>query len=148
MQPDISNQRLVFISHSSKDTWVAKQIARAVSDCGAAVFLDEADIAVGDDFEEKIVAALEQADELLVLLTPWALDRPYIWVELGGALMRKLPIIVVLHGMTVTDFQSRAAIPVFLKKRHLLEINDIDRYFQQLKARVAAGATGNKGVKP
>ncbi len=55
----------VFISHSSKDTWVAKQIAREVSLCGAKPFLDEADVEVGEDFEENILRFLERAHELV-----------------------------------------------------------------------------------
>jgi hypothetical protein len=85
-------KRLVFLSHSSKDTWVAKQIAREISDCGAKPFLDEAEIDIGSDFEEEILANLEKADELVVLLTPWALERPYVWAELGAAWGRRIPI--------------------------------------------------------
>jgi hypothetical protein len=77
--------RLVFISHSTRDTWVAKQIAEHVTRCGAKPFLDEADIEVGDDFEREILESLEKADELLVLMTPWALKRLYVWAELGAA---------------------------------------------------------------
>ena len=44
-------KRLVFLSHSAKDTWIAKQIAREISACGAIPFLDEAEIDVGADFE-------------------------------------------------------------------------------------------------
>ncbi|HZQ51440.1 MAG TPA: hypothetical protein VFB14_04535 [Bryobacteraceae bacterium] len=32
------SQRLVFISHSSKDTWIAKQIAREIGQRGAIPF--------------------------------------------------------------------------------------------------------------
>ena len=38
--------RLVFISHSARDTWIARQVAREVAACGAKPFLDEADIDV------------------------------------------------------------------------------------------------------
>jgi|SRR6266567_3650179 len=69
-------ERLVFISHSGPDTWVAKQIAREIEGCGAKPFLDEAEIDAGADFEEDIRKFLERAHELIVLLTPWALDRP------------------------------------------------------------------------
>ena len=65
--------------------WVAKQIAREVAACGAKPFLDEAEIDVGADFEEEILSFLERADELLVLLTPTALNRLYIWAEIGAA---------------------------------------------------------------
>lgn len=43
---------LVFISHAGTDTWVAKRIAEKIEACGANTFLDEAHIAVGEDFEE------------------------------------------------------------------------------------------------
>lgn len=145
MQPTTQSNRLVFISHSSRDTWIARQIAREVSFCGATPFLDEADVEVGEDFEENILAFLEQADELLVLLTPWALDRPYVWAEIGAAWGRRIPIIGILHGMTSTELQTRPGIPVFLKKRDLLDINSIDTYFQQLKARVSPGFTDSRG---
>jgi hypothetical protein len=63
---------LVFISHSSADRWVAKQIAREIEACGATPFLDEAHMDVGADFEEDILNFLERAHELVVLITPWA----------------------------------------------------------------------------
>jgi len=34
-------EHLVFVSHSSQDTWVAKQIAREIEAAGAKPFLDE-----------------------------------------------------------------------------------------------------------
>ncbi len=85
-----SFEHLVFISHSSVDMWVAKQIAREISDCGARPFLAESEIDIGADFEEDILTFLDKAHELLVLLTPWALDRPYVWAELGAAWVKEL----------------------------------------------------------
>jgi hypothetical protein len=116
--------------------WVAKQIAREISTCGARPFLDEAEIDIGADFEEDILAFLEKAHELVVLLTPWALDRPYVWAELGAAWGRRIPIIGLLHGLTAGELQSRREVPILLKKRDLLALNDIDTYFNQLKNRV------------
>ena len=58
----------MFISHSTVDTWVARHINQEIQSCGAATFLDEASIEVGAEFEEEIVAALNQADEFVVLL--------------------------------------------------------------------------------
>jgi hypothetical protein len=136
MQQSPTSQLLVFISHSGRDTWVAKQIAREVSFCGATPFLDEADVEVGEDFEERVLAFLEQAHELLVLLTPWALDRPYVWAEIGAAWGRRIPIVGILHGMTATELQS---------KRDLLDINDIEVYFEQLRARVNTNITDRGG---
>jgi len=131
------NRRRVFVSHSGEDTWVASQIAREIASCGAEPFLDEANIDVGAEFEEDIRKFLEVADELLVLCTPWSLERPYVWAEIGAAWIRGIPIVVVLHGITKSDFQAIDKAPVFLKKRNLIRLNDIKRYFDQLSNRVA-----------
>ena len=128
-------EHLVFISHSSQDTWVAKQIAKEVLECGATPFLDEANIDVGDAFEERIRDFLNRAHELVVLLTPWALDRPYVWAELGVAWGRGLPIVALLHGLTASELQSRPGTPVFLKSRDMLPLNEIVQYLTQLRSR-------------
>lgn len=123
------------MSHSGQDTWVAKQIAREIERSGAQPFLDEAEIDAGADFEEDIREFLERADELVVLLTPWALDRPYVWIELGAAWGRRIPIVALLLGITPGELQSRPGVPVLLKKRDLLELNDIETYLAQLQRR-------------
>ena len=129
-------QRLVFISHSGEDTWVARQIAREIAARGAHPFLDEADIDVGAEFDEDIRQFLERADELLVLFTPWAFEFPYVWAEIGAAWLRQIPIVVVLHGLAINDFQAHPNAPVFLKRRDIISLNNFDQYLDQLAARV------------
>ena len=131
-----ANQRTkVFVSHSSVDTWVARQIARNIEACGATAFLDEADMEHGDDFEERIIAAANSSSELLVLLTPWATTRPYIWLEMGLFWGSRKRIVGVLHGVTAKDLSSDERIPVLLKRTDLVDLNRIDSYFDQLRNR-------------
>jgi hypothetical protein len=127
---------LVFVSHCGEDTWVARQIAREIAARGARPFLDEADIDVGDEFEEEIRQFLGRANELVVLFTPWAFERPYVWAEIGAAWLRHIPIVVVLHGLTARDFQMHPNTPVFLKRRDIIPLNDLDNYLDQLATRV------------
>jgi hypothetical protein len=131
--------RLVFVSHSGEDTWVARQVAKEISARGATPFLDEADIDVGSEFEEDIREFLDQADELVVLITPWSLHRPYVWAEIGAAWIRRIPIVVLLHGLSISDFQSSPNAPVFLKKRDIIRLNQFDEYLEQLARRVIEG---------
>jgi hypothetical protein len=126
---------LVFVSHSGEDTWVARQIAREITERGATPFLDEADVDVGAEFEDDIREFLDKADELLVLFTPWAMERPYVWIEIGAAWQRRLPIVVVLHGLSAKDFQVHPNAPVFLKKRDIIRLNELDKYLKQLLTR-------------
>ena len=135
--------RLVFVSHSGEDTWVAKQVAREIEARGAKPFLDNAEIDAGADFEEEIRVFLERAHELVVLLTPWALERPYVWIELGAAWGRRIPIVALLLGITPAELQSRPGVPVLLKKRDLLGLNEIEVYLRQLQRRAADGSTAD-----
>jgi hypothetical protein len=139
MPEEPRRRRYVFISHSGKDTWVARQIAREIVACGATPFLDEAAVDAGSDFEEEILEFLEKAHEMVVLLTPWALDRPYIWAELGAAWGRRIPVVAILHGLAASEIQSMAGLPVLLKKRDMIELNEIHKYFDQLKMGREAG---------
>ncbi|MBL8877656.1 MAG: toll/interleukin-1 receptor domain-containing protein [Phycisphaerales bacterium] len=126
----------VFLSHAATDSWVARQLRRSMIEQGAAVFLDEASIAIGADFEQKIRQSLRRSNELVVLLTPWALERHYVWVEIGAAWGMGMPIIAVLHGVTPRQLSELPNTPVLLKRRNLIELNEIDRYLVQLKRRV------------
>jgi TIR domain len=130
-------ERLIFVSHSSADTWVAKQIAREIEARGGTPFLDEAEVDAGADFEEDILNFLEKAHELVVLLTPWALERPYVWAEIGAAWGRRIPIVALLLGITADELQARPGVPILLKKRDLLQLNEIDTYLDQLAVRVS-----------
>lgn len=131
----MADKKLIFISHSSQDTWVARQIAREIAARNAVPFLDEADVDIGAEFEEDILEFLHKADELLVLFTPWSLQRPYVMAEIGAAWIRRIPIIIVLHGVTRTEFLAHPSTPVFLKKRDIISLNEIENYFTQLNRR-------------
>src|SRR6266853_3973241 len=72
--------------------------------------------------------SLQRAHELVVLMTPWALERPYVWLEIGAAWLRGIPIVVVLLGLTVAQFHERANVPVALRERNLISLNRFDRY--------------------
>ncbi|HEX3529790.1 MAG TPA: hypothetical protein VH988_22245 [Thermoanaerobaculia bacterium] len=39
--------------------------------------------------------------------------------------------------MSVKDFQAHANAPIFLKKRDVIRLNEIDQYFDQLAVRVS-----------
>jgi len=124
----------VFISHSAKDTWLARQIASHIQR-GAETFLDSDNLHFGDDFEDKILEAARDSTELLVLLTPWSVNRPYIWMEVG-LFWGNRRMIGVLYGIEPKELATDERMPIALKKLDLVDLNGIDSYFSQLKARV------------
>ena len=129
----------VFISHASRDKWVAGQIQKEVMATGADCFLDSHAIETGDPVDEKLKVALHDASELLVLLTPAALERPYVWIEIGVAWSQGKRIVGILHGMTTSELAARDGTPAFLTDILLRDINELDEYLEELKRRIADG---------
>lgn len=128
----------VFISHSNKDTWVAKQIERNLKENGADTFLDAHDIVVGDTIQDIIFDEhLQESQEILVLMTPAAFESKYVFMEIGAARGRKIRISVILYGIETENVQKEIRFPDVIASRNFLEINRIDEYFQQVKQRVA-----------
>jgi hypothetical protein len=130
----------VFISHSSIDTWVARQIGSHIEARGAAAFLDERDIPAGGDFLAKILNAEPDCEELLVLLTPWSIKRAYVLFEISCFTHSWKRIVGIPHGLTADEVAKDPYIGVLLGRRDLVDINRIESYFEELDARVKATA--------
>lgn len=130
----------VFVSHHSADAWVAQQIAVHIHRSCASTFLDCFDIRHGDEFWEVIRTAAFECDDLLVLLTPKAVERYNIWVEIGMFFSQRKRITGVLYGLDGTALTADERIPVFLKSRDLVDINRIESYFEQLSERFSESA--------
>jgi hypothetical protein len=68
---------VVFLSHSTKDRWVARQMMSLIEQrCkrfGVRVFLDERDIQAGRSIPESIGQRLRACNEFLVLLSRYSL---------------------------------------------------------------------------
>jgi len=127
----------VFISHSWADRWVAEQFARRIrDDSGAEAFVDVFDIAKGDDFESRIFGELQKCHELVVLLTPWSVDRNWVWVELGAARALGLRIVPILYQVSLDEIDRERGGKTFLGGKNVVEINEFDQYLIELTKRV------------
>ena len=137
------NPPRVFISHASTDAWVARQIESKARFCGAETFLDCEHIEHGDDFEEKIIDAAADCTELVVLFTPAARDRKYVWMEIGMFLGARKRIVGILYGVKKEEISSDQFTPVALKRIDSVDLNDIDTYFDELSRRVSECKVSN-----
>jgi hypothetical protein len=127
----------VFISHGWGDLWVAQQIERRIREAKAATFIDSFDIAKGDDFEDRIFGEMDRIDELVVLLTPWSVDRNWVWVEVGAARAKGRRIVPVLYGLSLDEIDRAKGGTTFLRAKNVVDINDLDKYLAELRRRVA-----------
>jgi hypothetical protein len=119
----------VFISHSSSDKWVARQIAKQLGDRGIDSFLDEKDIETGDVIDETIQEHLADCDELLMLLSPAALKSPWVLMEIGGAKVLRKRLIPILVHVGTND------LPHPLAAGLARDLNEIEDYLDEVSER-------------
>ncbi len=48
-------------------------------------------------------------------------------------------LVALLLGITAVELQSKPGIPILLKKRDLLQLTEVEVYFDQLSARMRQG---------
>jgi hypothetical protein len=125
----------VFVSHSTKDRWIARQIARLMEGVGYGVraFLDERDIQVGDSIPESIRQNIQDCNEFLVLLTKNSIDRPWVLIEISAAWGHNKRIIAIIDKVTPEEM------PDIILPYKAVDLNDLDEYIKQLSDR-AKGA--------
>jgi hypothetical protein len=80
----------VFLSHSSKDKPVARELAVLLKESGFDVWFDEWEIAVGDSIVEKVFSALSASDALVILLSRASVKSRWVAEELNSSVMRRL----------------------------------------------------------
>lgn len=125
----------VFISHATADKWLARVICEKIEATGATTFRDDRDIDGGDDIPEEIRRQIKQSKEMVVVLSPQSIARPWVVLEVGIAWgwSKKMRIVSILHHVTVDP------IPAIIKAKRALPLNDFDNYLTELARRVLRG---------
>lgn len=90
----------VFISHSHSDTLLAARVSKALEGNGLEVWDPDRELLPGDNWAREVSRALEESEAMVVLLTPAAVDSPYVRREMEYALGAKnfsnrlIPVVV------------------------------------------------------
>jgi hypothetical protein len=117
------NNNSVFLSHNYKDKKFVRRLAEDLQKYGIKVWVDEAEIMVGDSLISKIGDGIESMDYLGVVLSPNSIDSPWVKKELeiainkeiNGKKVRVLPILykkctlpTFLEGKLWADFTVKS----------------------------------------
>lgn len=79
----------LFISHAQKDDLLARQLRERLVRVGLAVWSSEEEIAPGDNWAKKIGKALDDAELMVILLTPKAMESERLRQNIEFALGSK-----------------------------------------------------------
>ncbi len=122
----------VFVSHATADKWIATTFCEKIDSLGASTFRDDRDINGGDSIPEAIRTEIQVSRELVVLLTPDSIERPWVLLEVGAAWGRRKDYRIV----PVLCHVSFDAIPDIIEGKKAFHINDFDKYLTELKRRI------------
>lgn len=129
----------VFISHSSRDKWVAERMAEKIAAAGADYWLDTRDLPGGGDIRAEISKGVNDCQEVLILFSPYSKDSPWVSFEIGAASVKRRYLTPILNNVQYTDIALIQGIKA-------IELNDFDQYLGELKKRAAKAAGKKKGV--
>jgi asparagine synthetase B (glutamine-hydrolysing) len=97
----------VFISYAREDTEFALRLAADLKNNAANVWLDQMDIRPGRQWDREIERALTKCNELLVILSPAAIDSNNVMDEVAFALEERKVVIPVLYKECRLPFRLR-----------------------------------------
>lgn len=120
----------VFLSHSHIDRPFARQLAADLRRAGHDVWLDEAQIEVGDSLIEKIREGLNEVDYVAAIISRASVASPWVTKELDIASNREIreSRIVVLPVLL-----ERVPLPGFLEGKFYADFTDTTKYKESLK---------------
>lgn len=109
----------VFLAHAEEDRQVMERIRRSLRREGFTVWSSEADIQTGEDFRQAIDRGIEQADNLVCLVSPEAVQSVYCQHEVDYAVALQKRIIPIL--VRPTDLSQ---MPVVLGQLQYIDLTD------------------------
>lgn len=123
----------VFVSHASADKWLATTICEKIEAVdGARTFRDDRDIDGGDSIPENIRREIVRSNEMLVLMTPDSVDRPWVILEIGAMWGRRKDARIV----AVLQHVQTDRIPSMIQDKKAIQLNDFDDYLSELAIRI------------
>jgi hypothetical protein len=118
----------VFISHSSYDLWIAKQMAKEINALKVETWLDEKDLEGGDILAEAILKGIRACQETIVLVSTKSIASQWVAYEIGATRSLKKRVTPILNNVPADALKVTADVKA-------IELNQFDQYLLQLKQR-------------
>jgi TIR domain len=93
----------IFVSHSSADNDVARDVVGHLERNGFKCWLASRDVDLGDDYASQVVRAVDRSDHVIVLVSAAANQSPHVRRELDRAVGSGRPIVPVRLGKVIAS---------------------------------------------
>lgn len=133
----------IFISYARIDETFARQLAERLSQTGAQVWLDVEDIPAGMNWSSAIQVGLDEADLMIVIITPESMASQNVEHEWQYFADEKKPIIPVLLRQAKVQYQLRRTQYIDFSRQ------DFDKGFRRLLDQLDRPSGGHdRGAAP
>jgi hypothetical protein len=99
--------QLAFLSYARADAEFVLRLAKDLREGGAGVWIDQLDIALGQRWDRAVEDALAKCAQLLVILSPVAVESINVMDEVSLALEDGKTVVPVLHRSCKIPFRLR-----------------------------------------
>ncbi len=124
---------VVFISHSSLDTWIAKVMAEKIESLGAQTWLDEKDLESGTVVVGEILRAIDACNEAIVLVSPQSVNSQWVIFEIGAVRGQHKRVTPVLNNVSYDAIAP-------MKDVKAIDLNRFGEFLSELKKRIQQSA--------
>jgi len=120
----------IFLSHSHEDKVFARRLARDLSVHWLEVWLDEAEIRVGDSLLRKIAAAIDHVDYVVAIISDTSVKSKWVQLELDIAMNRE---IAERRVFVLPVLCTKAQVPSFLRGKLYADFTTESNYYPALR---------------
>jgi predicted nucleotide-binding protein len=119
----------VFISHSSKDQFIAEAIAEKIEALGAKFWIDTKHLEGGDSTIQEIINAIDTCNEAIVIVSPDSITSQWVSFEIGVVRSKNKRITPLLHDTSPNDMAP-------MKDIAAIDLNNLNHFLAQLEKRI------------
>ena len=115
----------VFISYAHADQDVARRVTQSLRKNGLSVWSSEEEIVPGDNWAAKMAQGIEEAEAIVVLLSPSALSSRFVRSEIDYALGKKeLKGKLIPVWLSAEDSTQQESFPWILRHLQIIQLPD------------------------
>jgi hypothetical protein len=121
----MNEQPSLFLSYASADQQFATRLAMDLQASGAQVWIDQAEMRLGDFVVDRLRKAIEQTDYFAVILSPAALTSDWVKKEIEIAMWRESD---TAQNTFLPLLYQKCELPWFLKDRVYADFTVMNSY--------------------
>lgn len=135
-------EKLIFISHSSKDAKTASEICDYIEKNGRKCFIAPRDIRSGYEYAEEIVDGIDNSSAIVLLISKNSNESPHVLREVERAVSKRIPIIIY----KLEDVELSKSMEYFIMTHQWIDAKKKGEYSEILEC-IRNIETGEEGKK-